>query len=77
LNGRPRHISLKAGADFVDAFDPYFLFLAVGDALPEMPLFLDPDYYIPLPLESSYQKVYHGLPRFWREVIEGQRATPA
>lgn len=52
-------------------------FLAVGDALPEMPLFLDPDFYIPMPLESSYHKVYHGLPQFWREVIEGRRANPA
>jgi hypothetical protein len=52
-------------------------FLAVGDTLPEIPIFLDPDLYIPMPLESTYQKVYHGLPRFWREVIEGQRANPA
>ena len=29
--------------------------LAVGDVLPEMPLFLEPGSYVPVPLEASYQ----------------------
>src|SRR5205823_5294908 len=29
--------------------------VAVGDALPEMPLFLDPEEYIDVPLEGAYQ----------------------
>lgn len=44
--------------------------LAVGAALPEMPLFLRPDRYIYVPLESTYQEAYRGVPAFWREVLE-------
>ena len=29
--------------------------VAVGDALPDMPIFLTPDHYVPCPLEASYQ----------------------
>src|SRR5262249_51880655 len=29
--------------------------VAVGDALPDMPLFLTPEVYVPLPLEPTYQ----------------------
>src|SRR5207253_97972 len=28
--------------------------IAVGDLLPDMPLFLKPDYYVPAPLEATY-----------------------
>jgi hypothetical protein len=42
----------------------------IGDSLPEMPLFLRPDRYINLPLESTYQEAYRGMPAFWREVLE-------
>ena len=35
--------------------------VAVGDALPEMPLFLEPDVYVPAPLEESYQTTCEGL----------------
>jgi hypothetical protein len=36
--------------------------LAVGDILPEMPLFLEPGSYVPAPLESSYQAAWDQLP---------------
>lgn len=45
-------------------------FVAVGEELPEMPLFLDYEEYIPLPLQPSYDAAYRGLPAFWRNVIE-------
>ena len=48
----------------------YLEHLAVGTALPEMPLFLRPDRYVNVPLESTYQAAYRGLPAFWREVLE-------
>jgi hypothetical protein len=47
--------------------------LAVGDRLIDMPLFLEPGEYINAPLEATYQAAYHGLPAYWREVIEGKR----
>jgi hypothetical protein len=46
--------------------------LAVGAALPDMPLFLRPDRYVNVPLEATYQEAYRGLPAFWREVLERQ-----
>jgi hypothetical protein len=49
----------------------YLEHVAVGAALPEMPLFLRPDRYINVPLEVTYQAAYHGVPAFWRNVLEG------
>lgn len=45
--------------------------VAVGATLPEMPLFLRPDRYVNVPLESTYQAAYQGMPSFWRKVLEG------
>ncbi len=44
--------------------------LAVGDLLPEMPLFLEPDGHVLVPLESTYQTAFAGMPRRWRTVLE-------
>ena len=44
---------------------------AVGDVLPEMPLFLTPGHYVNVPLEPTYIQSYAGMPLRWREVIEG------
>jgi hypothetical protein len=43
--------------------------VGVGDALPEMPLFLTPDEYIPVPLEATYRSAWDGLPSYWRDVL--------
>lgn len=43
--------------------------VAVGGALPEMPLFLTPDVYVPTPLEPAYQAAWEGMPEYWREVL--------
>lgn len=43
--------------------------IAVGDLLPEMPVFLTPEFYVSLPLESTYQSAWTGLPAFWRDVL--------
>jgi Protein of unknown function (DUF4058) len=50
----------------------YLEHLAVGAALVEMPLFLRPDRYVNVPLESTYQAAYSDVPPIWREVIEGR-----
>ena len=44
--------------------------LRVGDAIPEMPLFLHPERYINVPLEPTYEAAFRGMPAFWREVLE-------
>lgn len=48
----------------------YFEPIAVGDALPEMPIFLTPDLYVNVPLEATYMESWRGVPQRWKEVIE-------
>ncbi len=47
--------------------------VAVGDALPEMPLFLTPEVYVSVPLEATYQSAWQEMPAFWREVLTEAR----
>ena len=44
--------------------------VAVGDALPDMPVFLEPDIYVPVPLEATYRAAFDAVPRRWREELE-------
>ena len=44
--------------------------IAVGDVLPPMPLFLDPDWYVNTPLEETYQAAFRGMPAFWCEALD-------
>ncbi len=44
---------------------------AVGEPVPEMPLFLDPDRYVNVPLEQTYQAAWNSVPERWKRVIEG------
>ena len=55
--------------------EAYVEHLKVGDALIDMPLFLDADFYINVPLEATYQAAYRGVPDFWRDVIEGKQSV--
>jgi Protein of unknown function (DUF4058) len=43
---------------------------AVGRELIEMPLFLDPDTYINVPLEETYRAAYRGVPGRWKTVLD-------
>ncbi|HYT95428.1 MAG TPA: DUF4058 family protein [Gemmataceae bacterium] len=44
--------------------------IAVGDALPNMPLFLMPNGCIMTPLEATYQTAFAVMPQRWRRVLE-------
>ena len=44
--------------------------VAVGDLLPEMPLFLKRDACVYVPLEATYQTAFAAVPRRWRRVLE-------
>jgi len=44
---------------------------AVGATLPEMPVFLEPELYVPLPLEPTYQAAFEAVPRRWRDELVG------
>src|SRR5262245_30888642 len=51
--------------------------VAVGDTLPDMPLYLEPDAYVNVPLERTYQTAFAAVPRRWRRVLEGPAAQSA
>jgi len=55
--------------------DAYIEPVAVGDMLVDMPLFLDPDWYINIPLEETYQTAWRGVPKIWRDVIDGGQSN--
>ena len=45
---------------------------AVGMSVADLPLFLTPDRYVNVPLETTYMSAYRGMPRRWTDVIEGR-----
>jgi hypothetical protein len=46
--------------------------VAVGDPLPEMPVFLTADRYVPCPLEGTYQTAWDQFPA----PLKGPREAP-
>jgi hypothetical protein len=47
--------------------------VAVGDVLPEMPLFLEPGGCVELPLEVAYQSAWQGVPWRFKDTLEAPR----
>lgn len=43
--------------------------VGLGDALPEMPLFLTPEVYVPVALEATYEAAWRELPGVWRDKL--------
>lgn len=52
--------------------DFYIEPFSVGDPLIDMPLFLNPDYYVNVPLEKTYLQAWHGMPAVHRQALELQ-----
>jgi hypothetical protein len=50
--------------------------VAVGEALPNMPLFLTADSYVWVPLEATYQAAWEGMPAYWRDVLTAEPERP-
>lgn len=48
----------------------YVAHAQVGEALPEMPLFLEPGQSVEVPLESTYSAAFADMPARWRRVLE-------
>jgi hypothetical protein len=44
--------------------------VAVGATLAEMPLFLQPERYVPVPLEKTYLAAFDAVPKRWQAVLE-------
>ncbi len=45
--------------------------LAIGDELPEMPVFFETNGCVMLPLEETYRSALEAVPKRWRDVIAG------
>jgi hypothetical protein len=54
----------------------YVEFVAVGDALPDMPLFLKPGFYVPAPLEATYQATWNVFPAALKGLLQGPAVNP-
>jgi hypothetical protein len=48
----------------------YIELAAVGQPLPDMPLFLVPDGCVMVPMEATYEAAFAVMPRRWRSVLE-------
>jgi len=53
----------------------YFEPVGLGQALPDMPLFLTSQHYIYVPLEQTYMEAWKGVPERWKRVIEEESAS--
>lgn len=67
-DGDPLTLVSYAARGTITAFVEPF---RVGSPLPDMPLFLQPGHYVPVPLEATYLSAWSGVPQRWRRVIEG------
>jgi hypothetical protein len=69
--GRPLTlVSYEAGPAVTAHVEP----LAVGQVLPPMPLYLEPGWHVPAPLEDTYQRTWEGTPAYFRNILT--RDTP-
>jgi hypothetical protein len=59
-------VSYQAGEDYVAYVEP----LAVSDAMPAMPLFLEGDEHVRVPLEETYQATWEACPEPIRVLVE-------
>jgi hypothetical protein len=66
-DGDPLTLVSYAARGTITAFVEPF---RVGSPLPDMPLFLQPGHYVPVPLEATYLSAWSGVPQRWRRVIE-------
>lgn len=65
--GKPLTLAAYEAGDTVRA---YVIHVAVGDALTDMPLFLEPGQTVTVPLEATYAAAFVEVPRRWRRVLE-------
>ena len=63
---RPLTAVAYIGGAVVEAFVAHF---AVGEPIPEMPLFLTRENYIRVPLEATYMAAWEDVPPQYQEVL--------
>jgi hypothetical protein len=70
---KPLTVAAYSGGETLTAYvEP----VAVGDPLPEAPIFLDPRRYVPAPLETTYQSTWSNCPDAVKEVVEHPPPEP-
>jgi hypothetical protein len=50
--------------------------VAVGDVLPDLPIFLTAGEYVETPLETTYCVEFDAFPAYWRDVLTQAEARP-
>jgi hypothetical protein len=63
----PLTVAAYRGGAVVEALASHF---AVGRPIPEMPLFLTRENYVPVPLEASYMAAWEDVPPHYQEVLQ-------
>jgi hypothetical protein len=63
---RPLTAAAYIGGAVVEALVSHF---AVGEAIPQMPLFLTSENYIHVPLEATYMAAWEDVPPQYQEVL--------
>lgn len=58
-------VAYESGRDVAAFIEP----VAVGQLLPNMPLFLRPGQPVPVSLETSYQSAFDGVPQRWQQEL--------
>jgi hypothetical protein len=58
-------VSYSAGAELAAYVEP----VSVGEPAPDMPLFLTPDSYVTVSLESTYTASFAGTPKKFRQIL--------
>ena len=65
-SGRPLTAVAYVGGAVVEAFVAHF---AVGEPIPQMPLFLTRENYVRVPLEAAYMAAWEDVPPQYQEVL--------
>jgi Protein of unknown function (DUF4058) len=65
-------VAYEAGSSPVAYIEP----VAVGDVLPDMPIFLEEDFYVPAPLEATYQTAWDDFPTELAGLLETPSVNP-
>jgi hypothetical protein len=65
-----RHLTLVAYECELAVTHAYIEPIAPGDTLPDMPVFLQPDNCVMIPLETTYTDAFRVQPDRWRALLE-------
>ncbi len=75
----PKERQLTLAAYLAGPFPEAFVQpVAVGQSLPEMPLFLTPEVYVSVPLDATYEAAWADVPSVWKEALTAEpRQSPS